>query len=296
MTTFNELERKRISKINNLNESELNDYIDLLVFGMEKSMHNLDLPNLTHYIDLLKELKEIWGAKSNIKEIINYTTIVYKNAYMSIRNYEKEIEGIKELMREMCNTIDNFKNHGTILIRVLGIYYKNYSHKKSMNMLLEHLTIDEKVKLSNKVKEKYLNNPDIVDNKLIMKQLDSLIIILRDLILEDVKLLKSYIESIKILNIPNRINLAHEQIRAYKTNENLREIRKCGGIDLSKRVIELLKVLEPMEKHMQDMVKEKKRKKGNKHKLPEKASKATTTWKENYKMKRIVRKERLCKK
>ena len=56
MTTFNELERKRISKINNLNESELNDYIDLLVFGMEKSMHNLDLPNLTHYIDLLKEL------------------------------------------------------------------------------------------------------------------------------------------------------------------------------------------------------------------------------------------------
>lgn len=256
MTTFNELERKRISKINNLNESELNDYIDLLVFGMEKSMHNLDLPNLTHYIDLLKELKEIWGAKSNIKEIINYTTIVYKNAYMSIRNYEKEIEGIKELMREMCNTIDNFKNHGTILIRVLGIYYKNYSHKKSMNMLLEHLTIDEKVKLSNKVKEKYLNNPDIVDNKLIMKQLDSLIIILRDLILEDVKLLKSYIESIKILNIPNRINLAHEQIRAYKTNENLREIRKCGGIDLSKRVIELLKVLEPMEKHMQDMVKD----------------------------------------
>ena len=175
---------------------------------------------------------------------------------MSIRNYEKEIEGIKELMREMCNTIDNFKNHGTILIRVLGIYYKNYSHKKSMNMLLEHLTIDEKVKLSNKVKEKYLNNPDIVDNKLIMKQLDSLIIILRDLILEDVKLLKSYIESIKILNIPNRINLAHEQIRAYKTNENLREIRKCGGIDLSKRVIELLKVLEPMEKHMQDMVKD----------------------------------------
>ena len=139
---------------------------------------------------------------------------------------------------------------------MLGIYYKNYSHKKSMNMLLEHLTIDEKVKLSNKVKEKYLNNPDIVDNKLIMKQLDSLIIILRDLILEDVKLLKSYIESIKILNIPNRINLAHEQIRAYKTNENLREIRKCGGIDLSKRVIELLKVLEPMEKHMQDMVKD----------------------------------------
>ena len=36
MTTLNDLESKRITKIKNLNNKELNNYLDLLVFKLRK--------------------------------------------------------------------------------------------------------------------------------------------------------------------------------------------------------------------------------------------------------------------
>ena len=59
MTTLNDLESKRITKIKNLNNKELNNYLDLLVFKLEKSLHEFDHDNIKHHGDLLQELKEL---------------------------------------------------------------------------------------------------------------------------------------------------------------------------------------------------------------------------------------------
>ena len=61
MTTLNDLESKRIAKIKNLNNKEMDNYLDLLVFKLEKSLHEVDCDNIKHYGDLLQELKELWG-------------------------------------------------------------------------------------------------------------------------------------------------------------------------------------------------------------------------------------------
>lgn len=255
MTTLNDLERKRISKLKTLDDKEMTAYVDSLVGELYKYSDMNDLDMMQHYGALLDELVDLFNDKYNMASVVMEYSLFYSTSYNILHEKKKQLQDLIWFVRELSSKLNNLITNQSLLSRILDVYYKNYTNKGAMNMLLNHLSIEEKVKIPDDVWEKALDTHDIVENKVLMLQLDNLVSMVRDLIIEDMKEVEVYLKGIDDLNVQNRIKLAYEEIESINKTESCRLLKKNGVIKLYEDKIMILKVLPSIKENTEELIK-----------------------------------------
>ena len=99
------------------------------------------------------------------------------------------------------------------------------------------------------MREKCLNNPEIVENTSLMHQLDELIVILRDSLIKDARCIEGHMECIKLVSI--WIKEFKEDIKVIKCDDKM---QKAGGVNLINEIIKFLELLEPVGENLKKLL------------------------------------------
>lgn len=213
MTSKNNLEKGYKEKLYELTEEEVGSLVENLVKEYHKAYYTYDLQEMAHKTEELDDTLEILKTKYN--NIENYCTSM-KLAYSSNLSVLKEMKNVKanlssEMMSFAFLSIQLEKNY-EILMSILNTYFFNHG-----------------------------------DDEVLMKRLDKLIGMLRDNMLNLMKVIEHYHHHFTKKEIDENISSIRRHIHEIIEKDEFKFMKEMDGVDIEMHLIELYNYAFPME-------------------------------------------------
>lgn len=213
MTSKNNLEKGYKEKLYELTEEEVGSLVENLVKEYHKAYYTYDFQEMAHKNEELDDTLEILKTKYN--NIENYCTSM-KLAYSSNLSVLKEMKNVKtKLSSEMMSfaflSIQLEKNY-EILMSILNTYFFNHG-----------------------------------DDKVLMERLDKLIGMLRDNMLNLMKVIEHYHHHFTKKEIDKNISSIRRHIHEIIEKDEFKFMKEMDGVDIEMHLIELYNYAFPME-------------------------------------------------